>query len=44
LVPIEAYGSAVRQQPLVPIEASGRGLWGKPSSRTLRRLRDEWSR
>ena len=44
LVPIEAYGSAVRQQPLVPVEASGRGLWGKPSSRTLRRLRDEWSR
>jgi prevent-host-death family protein len=44
LVPIEAYGSAVRQQPLVPVEASGRGLWGEPSSRTLRRLRDEWSR
>jgi prevent-host-death family protein len=44
LVPIEAYGSAVRQQPLVPVEASGRGLWGKHSARALRRLRDEWSR
>jgi prevent-host-death family protein len=44
LVPIEAYGAAVRQQPLVPMEGSGRGLWGKDSARTIRRLRDEWSR
>jgi prevent-host-death family protein len=44
LVPIEAYGVAARQQSLVPVEASGRGLWGKASAPTLRRLRDEWSR
>jgi prevent-host-death family protein len=44
LVPIEAYGATVRQQPLVPVAGSGRGLWGKDSARTLRRLRDEWSR
>jgi prevent-host-death family protein len=44
LVPIEAYGSAVRQQSLLPLKGSGRGLWGKDSTRTLRRLRDEWSR
>lgn len=44
LVPIEAYGAAVRQQPLVPVAGSGRGLWGKDSTRTLRRLRDEWTR
>ena len=44
LVPIEAYGSAVRQQSLLPLKGSGRGLWGKDSTRTLRKLRDEWSR
>jgi prevent-host-death family protein len=44
LVPIEAYGATVRQQPLTPVADSGRGLWGKSSARTLRRLRDEWNR
>jgi len=44
LVPIEAYGTAVRQQPLMPVAGSGRGLWGKDSARRLRKLRDEWSR
>ena len=44
LVPIEAYGSGVAQQPLLPVEGSGRGLWGKDSTRTVRKLRDEWSR
>jgi len=43
LVPIEAYGAAVRQRPLLPLIGSGRGLWGKDSSRTLRKLRNEWS-
>jgi len=44
LVPIAAYGVASRQQPLVPVAGSGRGLWGKDSSRTIRKLRDQWSR
>jgi prevent-host-death family protein len=45
LVPIEAYGAAIRQQPLMPVAGSGRGLlWGKNSTRTLRKLRDEWNR
>lgn len=44
LVPISAYGSSARQQPLVPVKGSGRGLWGKASTRTIRRLRSEWSR
>jgi prevent-host-death family protein len=44
LVPISAYGAAVRQHALIPIAGSGRGLWGKDSSRTLRKLRDEWDR
>ena len=44
LVPIEAYGAAIRQQPLTPVAESGRGLWGQNSARTLRKLLDEWSR
>ena len=44
LVPIEAHDAAMRQQPLVPVAGSGRGLWGKNSTRTVRKLRDEWGR
>lgn len=44
LTPIDAYGGARRQQPLLPLAGSGRGMWGKDSARTLRRLRDEWNR
>jgi prevent-host-death family protein len=43
LVPIEAYGAAMRQQPLTPLQGSGRGLWGRDSARTVRKLRDEWT-
>jgi prevent-host-death family protein len=44
LVPIEAHGAATRQQPLISLEGSGRGLWGKSSTRTMAKLRNEWSR
>jgi prevent-host-death family protein len=44
LVPIAVYGATVRQPPLTPLMGSGRGLWGKDSSRTIRKLRDEWDR
>ena len=44
LMPIKAYGIARRQEPLIPLEGSGRGLWGKDSTRTPQKLRDEWSR
>ena len=44
LVPIEAHSSAVRQQSLLPVAGTGRGLWGPDSTRTVSRLRDEWSR
>jgi prevent-host-death family protein len=44
LMPIAAYATNSRQQPLSPLAGSGRGLWGNSSSRTLRKLRDEWSR
>jgi prevent-host-death family protein len=44
LVPIADYAGLDRQQHLLPLEGSGRGLWGRDSARTVRRLRDEWSR
>ena len=44
LVPIEAYCAAIRQQSLMPVAGSGHGLWGKNSTPTLRKLRDEWNR
>ena len=44
LVPIEAYGAAICQQPLMPLKASGRGLWGKNSAHRIRMLREEWTR
>lgn len=44
LVPIDAYGAAVRQQPLLPLAGTGRGLWGKDSAGTVRKLREEWDR
>jgi prevent-host-death family protein len=44
LVPIEEYHAPERQASLLPLAGSGRGLWGKDSAQTLRRLRDEWNR
>lgn len=44
LVPMEAYDAAPRQLPLTSLTGSGRGLWGKNSTATIRRLRDEWDR
>jgi prevent-host-death family protein len=43
LVPIDTYGDS-RQESLTPLEGSGRGMWGKDSRRTLRKLRNEWNR
>ena len=44
VVPVAAYNAAQSQRPLIDAAGSGRGLWGKNSTRTIRRLRDEWSR
>jgi prevent-host-death family protein len=44
LMPVKEYIAASRQQPLVPLEGAGRGMWGEDSARTMRNLRDEWSR
>lgn len=41
---LETYrGTGGRQRPLLKLEGSGCGLWGKDSRRTLRQLREEWS-
>lgn len=44
IVPLSAYTAGKRQEPLTALAGSGRGLWGRASGRTLRKLRDEWSR
>lgn len=44
IVPIERAVGAPRQKSLLGLEGSGKGLWGRHSARTLRRLRDEWQR
>lgn len=44
IVPAAGLASSARQKPLVSLAGSGRGLWGKASTRTVRRLRDEWGR
>jgi prevent-host-death family protein len=42
IVPVER--AAGRQKSLLGLAGSGKGLWGKSSPRTLRRLRQEWDR
>ncbi len=44
IVPIDRGGAGPRQKPLTGLAGSGKGLWGRDSSRALRRLRDEWPR
>jgi len=44
LIPIGEYASSTQQKSLLPLAGAGRGLWGKDSTRTLRKLRDEWNR
>jgi prevent-host-death family protein len=44
LVSMEEMTAHVRQQPLLDVLGSGKGLWGRDSRATLRRLREEWNR
>ncbi len=50
IVPIEQYEEYLRslqrsrQRSILPLRGSGVGLWGEDSTRTIRELRDEWSR
>lgn len=43
IVPIDCAAHG-RQKSLAGLAGSGKGLWGKSSTKTLRRLRDEWTR
>ncbi len=36
--------AAARPASLLALAGSGKGLWGRDSSKTVSRLRDEWSR
>jgi prevent-host-death family protein len=44
LVPIDQYQEQARQQSLLSIAGTGKGLWGRSSQQTIRKLRDEWTR
>jgi prevent-host-death family protein len=45
LIPIEQYEHARSEQaPLLSLQGTGKGLWGKDSRASLRKLRDEWNR
>ena len=44
LVPIGQLGARGEQQSLLPLEGTGRGLWGKNSTKTIRALKAEWER
>jgi prevent-host-death family protein len=44
LVPFEDYDAVVRQESLLSVAGSGRGLRGRDSRTMLRKLRGEWTR
>jgi prevent-host-death family protein len=44
IVPVGRMSSGQRQKSLAALAGSGKGMWGRDSARTLRRLRGEWSR
>jgi prevent-host-death family protein len=44
LVPIKDFKEKPQQLSILDLRGSGRGLWGKDSTATIRKLRDEWER
>ena len=44
VIPIADYARTARQQPLLELEGTGRGLWGEDSMQTIRALKEEWER
>jgi prevent-host-death family protein len=44
IVPVDRMTAGKRQKSLLALAGSGRGLWGRDSRKTLRKLRDEWDR
>jgi predicted RNase H-like HicB family nuclease len=41
---LAANKDAMRQAPLVPLNDTGRSLWGADSAHTIDAMRDEWGR
>ena len=44
IVPVGRSEARPRQMSLLGLAGSGKGMWGKESTKTLRKLRDEWDR
>lgn len=44
VVPADSISPAKKQSPISSIAGTGKGLWGKDSTRSIAKLRDEWSR
>lgn len=44
IVPVDSQGASTRQESLLSVAGTGRGLWGDDSALEIRRLRDEWNR
>ena len=44
IVPIEGMSGGQTQKTLMGLAGTGKGMWGRDSAKTLRRLRDGWSR
>lgn len=44
LTPVSAAGEASTQRSLLSLAGSARGLYGRDSRATVRRLRNEWNR
>ena len=44
VVPADSITPAKNQSPIIAIAGTGKGLWGKDSSKGVAKLRDEWSR
>ena len=44
IVPVDAQGIVSRQESLLSVAGTGRGLWGDDSTSEIHRLREEWDR
>ena len=44
IVPVDRATGRLRQKSLLGLAGSAKGLWGKDSAKSLRRLRDDWRR
>jgi prevent-host-death family protein len=44
VVPMDDYARTTRQESILDLRGTGRGLWGEDSRETIRALKDEWER